>query len=170
MFEDLICNKYFVITLVIVIIILLWLYIRKRSCGIEGMENVPLTLNDSDVTERAWGGNDVTKYRCNKNKVKRKDEVYQKYMDFGKMKGQTQLDYDTNNVYSGPKPIDDRPDLGNCVPCQVCEPCPACPGDKKYDDFFDSETTENNGVDYGHFAKKSINNFLSKRKQQQRKN
>lgn len=147
MFDNLICNKYFVIFLIAVIIILLILYIRKQSCHRhEGMS----MLQGTDVDEPAWGGNNVTKHNYNKNtsklghnlshkstnsgNYKSADSVHQRYLEFDnpspspifdkpRSKFESKLiNYDYDNVM----PMDNRPDLGNCVPCQECKPCKPC--------------------------------------------
>lgn len=153
MFEDLVCNKYFVIALIAIIIILLFLYIRKRSCGFEGMENID--AQNLDI-ENAWDGNNVSKYRRKHHLnygLQSKDEVYRQYMNFNKgNNGNT-----PKKMKYTAKPIDNRPDLGNCVPCEPC----VCPGDLDHHDFFDSESTDKN--DYGYPKREVIRRAMKTR-------
>lgn len=147
MFDKLVCNKYFVIALIVIIIVLLFLYLRKKSCGVEKMENVDLTLHKSGVEDAV---NDVTKYRADNKDIKPKDEVYQKYLDFDKHEEPKPKQQKKLKL----RPIDNRPDLGNCAPC-------ICPNDRRSDDydndFFEDSTEE----DYGYPTKEAIRRSLA---------
>lgn len=132
MLEDFICNIYFVIALIIIIIVLFWLYIRKSD--IEGMDT---------IDEPAWIGNEAKKYKFHKNMLKRKDQLYRKYVEKHPDKMMREYRCWRKKIGINPKPMDDRPDLGNCV-SRDCPPCPPCKSDSEYNDLFDSESSEDN--------------------------
>ncbi|AEQ60493.1 hypothetical protein [Acanthamoeba polyphaga mimivirus] len=142
--ENFICNKYFVTILIIIIIILIVLlivFLTKKNSRIERMENIDkLTFaekpwsNTQDADTYKIVDNDFDKYvdeltklLGNKNRAKRKDEVYKDYIQSKPINKNIQQ---TKNT---PTPLDDRPDLSQCQPC-------ICPNDRYIPD---SESSEN---------------------------
>jgi len=148
MFDNIVSNKYFVIALVIALIVIIYLYSQKKSCNVENMQNLsPLTSN---IDEKPWASDsDTGKYRSVKNylnkklknpKRKRKDEIYQKYMENNddydltskkNIRQKRRKNKSKNVPLAGlqyvPQPVDDRPDLSQCQPC-------ICPGDSSDSD------------------------------------
>ena len=72
MFEDIVSNKYFVIALIIALIVVIYLYVQKKSCGIEGMRNVDLSQTSQELTEKPWTEDKTDdKYKSVNNKFDR---------------------------------------------------------------------------------------------------
>jgi len=109
MFDDIVSNKYLIIALIIALIVVLYLYYRKKSCAVEGMKNLDLAPVGSSY-ELDYG-------QIPDKKMKRKKKKY--------IKQKNELSDSDDSSTESPKPLDPRPDLGNCVPC-------VCPGDKGY--------------------------------------
>lgn len=90
-------NKYFVLALILAIIVLVYLYFRKKTCSIEGMQNVDLSTLSQNMAEKPWtddvnssgyktvGNNfDIradNNSKFGKNKLSRKDQLYHKYIN-----------------------------------------------------------------------------------------
>lgn len=91
--EQLSCNTCFVITLIIIIAVLL-VYIWRMPRGVERMSKI----------DESW---DKKFHR--KNSLIPRDEVYRKYLEF-----------DRKDKPNYVMPMDDKPELGNCVPCKPC--------------------------------------------------
>lgn len=139
MFDNIVSNKYFVIALVITVIVVLYLYSRKKSCNIEGMQNVDLLRTPPKIDEMPWANDYETgKYRnidkhpkkhnkkINKNNyLKRKDLLYRQYakhdndnIDIHKRKRQNQSNI--SNPQRGKVYWEsDSQILGQCQPC-IC--------------------------------------------------
>lgn len=131
--DGILSNKYFVIALIIALVVVIYLYVQKRSCKFEGMRNIDLS---SEMIERPWAEDDDIhgryksvnrrNYRNSyRKKILDKDELYEKYSE----------KYDDNDKKVRksrlPKPMDDRPDLSQCQ-------C-VCKRRKKYIDNDDDE-------------------------------
>lgn len=168
--DNLLTNKYFCIAIIIAFIVVLYLYSRKKSCEVEGMQNVDLTPLAQELTQPPWtdryDGDDhrhvnnkfdrfadaYTKRKLKKEGysytdfLKRSDDTYRKYVD---MEGYDSMMPEDNkpsrrrlrlNPDEAPKPLDDRPDLSQCQPCR-------CPQDtliatEDIDDISESEEYE----------------------------
>ena len=153
MLDNIISNKYFVIALIIALIVIIYLYSQKKSCSIEPMRNIDVTVVSDEIDEKPWAedGNNG-KYRrvdngtrsCKQNKynsrnknngknrgiLKRTDENYGKYIENENNNRQKKRGRIDNDI---PQPLDMRPDLSQCQPC-------ICPGD---DDSDSDEEYEN---------------------------
>lgn len=148
MFDNNTC-KYLIIALIIALLVMVYLYLTKKTYKTEGMNNI----------EHPWAEPGETQYRSvnrtnrpNKNYVKRKDELYDRYVrgndsinhDLDKIDNE-KINYkktNENNVgekispkskdiidirrdlnenkFNIPQPLDDRPDLSQCQPC-ICD-------------------------------------------------
>lgn len=97
MFENIVSNKYFIIALIIALAVLLYLYSQKKSCSVEGMQNIDFVEVDTEIEEKPWADdNNDGKYKninrqtntsFNKktdknNMLKRKDQLYKQYMEY----------------------------------------------------------------------------------------
>lgn len=54
MFDNLLTNKYFCIAVLIALIIILYLYSQKKSCDVEGMQNIDLTPQAQELSQPPW--------------------------------------------------------------------------------------------------------------------
>jgi hypothetical protein len=52
--DNLLTNKYFCIAIIIALLIIVYLYSQKKSCEVEGMQNVDLTPLAQELTETPW--------------------------------------------------------------------------------------------------------------------
>ena len=168
MLDELISNKYFVIALIIALILVLYLYSRKKSCELEGMKNIDLTPLS---TNRNYNNKRVK--QCNKNE---RDNDNDNGQVFNSDRDNNNNNNNNNNNYrvidrdekfktdknfkkylrkrlrskrsNYPRPLNDRPDLSQCQPC-------ICPGGKKgfrlneldFDDDSDSDDNDDNNND-----------------------
>lgn len=159
MLDNLLTNKYLMIALILILVYVLFIYSQKRSCGVEGMENMDLTPLAQELTQRPWtdfpdGDNHgrvntrfdkradaYVKAKLLKNGygkqnfLERSDQNFEKYMDDADNREpkrvvpaqkvaskpfHDQYDEDYNDVmedYIAPRPLDARPDLSQCQPC-----------------------------------------------------
>jgi preprotein translocase subunit Sec63 len=120
MVDSILSNRYFIIALIIALGVVIYMYIQKKSCKLEGMKNFDDTFNGS--IERPWGDDEDVhgQYRTvnrknskNMNRKKimdRKDEMYEKYVE---RQSYGENDKKFRKSYL-PKPNDDRPDLSQC--------------------------------------------------------
>lgn len=136
--NNLLTNKYFCIAVLIALLVVVFFYLRKRSCETEGMKN--FSTNWMDKLRNKWFHKRESYQQSNDSKEKDKlgrpkkskkgHESFLRESDYGPEFDRDLLDRiqdtpprkkraDENN----PKPLDPRPDLGNCPPC-------ICPGDK----------------------------------------
>jgi hypothetical protein len=138
MSDNVFFNKYLVIALIIILVVVIYLYYQKKSCDVEGMNNVDLTTLAHEMHEKPWSSSDnngpyksvnndfdlyadnITRKKLGRKKfLQRKDELYQKYM---------LDDNDTSDDYPNlrkskrynPKPINYKHTLGRFQPyfCQ----------------------------------------------------
>lgn len=161
MFEDLASNKYFVIALIIAVIVLIYLYSQKKSCGIEKMENIDLTPQSHNLSEKPWAESASDTYKRVNNKfdlnadattkaklghdvnyIQRADQSWQNYFD-------TNNEIKRGSNRSIPQPLDDRPDLSQCQPC-------VCPKPNKWRKYIsdDSDDSEDSDGDYEYIVRK----------------
>lgn len=130
--DNLLTNKYFCIAVIIALIVVIYLYSQKKSCDVEGMQNVDLTPLAQELTEAPWtnrrdGGNhkevgnrfdrfadSYTKSKLQKNGygytdfLGRSDDTFRDYMD------QQNDDVLGNNNFDGR--IEDEILGGNQIP------------------------------------------------------
>jgi len=146
MFEKLLTNKYFCVAIIVALIVVLFLYSQKKSCDVEGMQNVDLTPLGQELAEAPWTtdkggrkhksvGNKFDKYADLYNILKLKKHGYS-YTDFLKRADDSYRTYVENENYSPldedhltgkrrpplddiPRPIDTHPELSQCQPC-IC--------------------------------------------------
>lgn len=176
MLDGLLTNKYFVIALIIALIVIIFLYNRKRTCTIEGMQNIG-TISSKNIDEKAWEENPYGgKYKLiekNDNKTSKKrnkydlidddDEINLEFVKYRRInnpvndrsRDSIKKRKKMSNSYQRrlPAPIDDRPDLMQCKPC-------ICPGDSS--DSSDSE------FDYRKFKENRKKRHSQKRHSQKR--
>ena len=131
MADSIFVNKYFVIALLIILLIFVYLYVKKSSCQVEGMQNVDLTSMTHDMVERPWAddyqygnykivGNKfdkkADKYNRNKNNgpyVKRKDQVYTDYVNKANNDSDEGSNNDSNSDTSSDSDTESTSDTNN---------------------------------------------------------
>ena len=121
MSENFLTNKYFVIALIIALIVLLYLYSRKRSCAIEGMKNLNLVgqFNGKEsLSVNNINNNNKPKYNDNKYS-KENNQNYGTYLEFGGDGYNRISNRRKSTINNIPQPLDMRPDLSQCQPC-IC--------------------------------------------------
>jgi hypothetical protein len=175
MFDNIVSNKYFVIALVIALIVVIYLYSRKKSCAVEGMQNVDLTLLAPEISEKPWADDDndgnyknvnkrfdkyadaYAKRKSGKNSnLKRKDQLYNQYMEYEGYEDvipekirQKRKRMVRDNI---PKPLDDRPDLSQCQPC-------ICPQDRLMAIDDDDDNDDDDDYDENIYIPSKKNNY-----------
>lgn len=116
---NLLTNPYFSITLIIIIVIVLIMYIKKKSCSIEGMDTLkPLANKMSCKAKESYKPIKKSKKRAKKFIRREKfsdvdsssDDIDTPYFDQYKKQKSTL-----------PKPVDADPLFGNCLPCNCDE-------------------------------------------------
>ena len=123
-------NKYFVIALILIVIVLIYLYYKKKTCDVEGMQNVDLTVLSQSMAEKPWSddynddkykrvGNDFDLKADRKSKndlVSRKDIMFDKYQKSSHKKSSHRKSK-TSGVKI-PQPMDElfRSDVGFYIP------------------------------------------------------
>lgn len=113
MSDTIFTNEYFVIALMVAFIILLYLYSQTRSCIIENTKR-------STVKEEFTKTNTLIMNDSNKdaiNKITMNDDNQYTLLEFG---GDNYgRYYKRKSTINGiPQPLDMRPDLSQCQPCQ----------------------------------------------------
>lgn len=137
MTDNIFTNKYFVIALIILVVILLFLYIHSRSRRVEGMKNLDVSGPTQTLVERPWeGGDEESGYKKVNNKFDRfvdtiinKDKKTPSKQDL--LNRLIEEDAETiiitkrkNNIQSNiPQPFDSYSRYNECPPC-------VCPQDK----------------------------------------
>lgn len=155
--NNLLTNKYFCIAILIALIVVVFLYFRKKSCNMEGMTNIDLTslghqpteqnifsktLGRSDqlkkISDKGLDKTELKKYlKKGKDKLDRSD--FKDYLEKGKDKLKKYLKkhqdkYPDKKLSGVPMPLDNRPDLSQCQPC-------ICPGDSLSDSSSSSDSS-----------------------------
>ena len=136
MIEDIVCNKSFVIglivLLIIAIIVIAFLYFKnkKKPYLVENMQSLDLipldNINDAKVSVSTL----VEKKNDSNDSITKSKNYIQIDKNITTTDNSDNNDSDNNDSdqsyqsYRTPVPLDPRPDLGNCVPC-------ICPGDPK---------------------------------------
>jgi hypothetical protein len=169
MFDNLLQNKYFCIAIIIALIVAIYMYSQKKSCDVEGMQNVDLTTTAQELTETPWttrpGGDNhkVVGDRFDrfadafvKNKLKRNGYSYtdflkrsdQEYIDYVSQEGYRPLGRDKGNARQRkflsqeddvPRPLDSHPELSQCQPCR-------CPDDELIATDYDGADSESEQI------------------------
>ena len=67
MFDNIVSNKYLIIALIIALIVVIYLYMQKRSCEVEGMKNIDLTPLPHQLSEKPWVNNNNNNNNNNSN-------------------------------------------------------------------------------------------------------
>ena len=133
MLDEILTNKYFTIVLIIVIIILLFLYFGRKPCiGLERMttleNNYLVKNNDRDQSNNLKVENTIknppTEHQSYGTNFEFDNNLDQ-YQIQDQNSEQDEYLANYNYQFTIPRPMDDRPDLGNCVEClKKCDSVP----------------------------------------------
>lgn len=131
MFDKLLTNKYFCLSLILLLLVVLYLYTQKDSCDVETMRNVDLTPLIQEVSEDPWTDDpsglehrrvgdkfDKMADQLTKLKLKKNGYAYTKFLgrsDESLMKYLSREEFSPESV---PRPLDSHPELSQCQPCK----------------------------------------------------
>ena len=131
MFDKLLTNKYFCLSLILLLLVVLYLYTQKNSCDVETMRNVDLTPLIQEVSEDPWTDDKTgLEYRkvgdkfdkmadhLTKLKLKKNGYSYTKFLGRSDESLKNYLSREEFSSESVPKPLDSHPELSQCQPCK----------------------------------------------------